>query len=70
MVTCEMFKTSRQMGEHCMKGDLENHLKDFVILGGSMVEYHPISAKDQPRLHQFCKKVSPVIFLGCAVCAR
>ena len=24
---------------------------------GAMVEYHPISAKDQSRLHQFGKKV-------------
>ena len=29
-----------------------------------MVEYHPISAKDLSRLHQFGKKVSPRMFLG------
>ena len=28
------------------------------------VEYHPISARDQSRLHQFGKKVLPGIFLG------
>ena len=33
---------------------------------GAMVEYHPISAKDLSRLHQFGKKVLPGIFLGCA----
>ena len=29
-----------------------------------MVEYHPISAKDISRLHQFGPKVLPGIFLG------
>ena len=31
---------------------------------GAMVEDHPISAKDQSRLHQFGTKVLPGIFLG------
>ena len=31
---------------------------------GAMVEYHPISAKDQSRLHQFGVKILPGIFLG------
>ena len=31
---------------------------------GAMVEYHPISAKDQSRLHQFGPKVLPGVFLG------
>ena len=35
-----------------------------VIPLGAMVEYHPISAKDQSRLHQFGPKVLPGIFLG------
>ena len=34
-----------------------------VIPFGAMVEYHPISAKDQSRLHQFGVKVLPGIFL-------
>ena len=34
-----------------------------VIPFGAMVEYHPISSRDQPRLHQFSKKVSLGIFL-------
>ena len=38
--------------------------KGPVIPCGSMVEYHPFSAKDQSRLHQFGKKVLPGIFLG------
>ena len=35
-----------------------------------MVEYHPISAKDQSRLHQFGAKVLPGIFLGYAFFAE
>ena len=31
---------------------------------GAMVEYHPVSAKDLSRLHQFGSKVLPSIFLG------
>ena len=34
-----------------------------------MIEYHPFCAKDQSRLHQFGKKVSPGIFLGYALYA-
>ena len=40
-----------------------------VIPFGSMVEYHPISAKDLWRLHQFGGKVLPGRFLGCALVA-
>ena len=36
---------------------------------GAMVEYHPISAKDQSRLHQFGAEVLPGIYLGCALYA-
>ena len=35
-----------------------------VIPFGSMVEYHPVSAKDILRLHLFGPKVLPGIFLG------
>ena len=37
-----------------------------VLPFGAMLEYHPISAKDQSRLHQFGAKVLPGIFLGYA----
>ena len=37
---------------------------------GSLVEYHPITAKDQSRIHQFGKKVLPGLFLGHALYAR
>ena len=36
---------------------------------GSFVEYHPITAKDQSRIHQFGKKVLPGLFLGYALYA-
>ena len=40
-----------------------------IIPFGSLVEYHPIIAKDQSRIHQFGKKVSPGLFLGHALYA-
>ena len=57
----KMFKISWRMGRHLMKGASENHLKARY---DSMVEYHPISARNQSKLHQFGKKVLPGIFLG------
>ena len=51
-----------------MKDVLGNHLKDLFIPFGSLVGYHPITAKDQSRIHQFGKKVSPGLFLGYALC--
>ena len=35
-----------------------------IISFGPMVEYHPISARDQSRLHQFGKNVYQESFLG------
>ena len=40
-----------------------------IIPSGSLVEYHPITAKDQSRIHQFGKKVLPGLFLGYALYA-
>ena len=31
---------------------------------GALIEYHPISPKDQTRVHPFGTKVLPQIFLG------
>ena len=42
-------------------------LKGPIIPPGAMVEYHPISIRDQSRLHQFGKKVLPGICLGYAL---
>ena len=44
-------------------------LKGTIIPFGSLVEYYPITAKDQSRIHQFGKKVFPSLFLGYALCA-
>ena len=43
--------------------------KGPIIPFGSLVEYHPITAKDQSRIHQFGKKVLPGLFLGNALYA-
>ena len=45
------------------------HFNGPVIPFGATFEYHPISAKDQSRLHQFGSKVLPGIFLGYALYA-
>ena len=44
--------------------------KGQIIPFGSLVEYFPISAKDQSRIHQFGKKVLPGLFFGCALYAE
>ena len=44
-------------------------LEGPIIPFGSLVEYHPITAKDQSRTHQFGKKVLPGLFLGYALYA-
>ena len=38
--------------------------KGPIVPFGSLVEYHPLTAKDQSRIHQFGKKVLPGLFLG------
>ena len=43
--------------------------KGPIIPFGSLVEYHPITAKDQSRIHQFGKKVLPGLFLEYALYA-
>ena len=50
----------RRFGQPC---------KGPIIPFGSLVEYHPITAKDQSKIHQFGKKVLPGLFLGHALCA-
>ena len=66
---CETFKISCLMGKLQTKGVLENHLKHRLIPFGSLVECHPVAAKDQSRIHQFGKKVLPGLFLGYALYA-
>ena len=43
--------------------------KGPIIPFCSLVEFYPISAKDQSRIHQFGKKVLPGLFLGYALYA-
>ena len=43
--------------------------KGPIIPFGSLDEYHPITAKDQSRIHPFGKKVLPGLFLGSALYA-
>ena len=50
----------RRFGQPC---------KGPIIPFGSLVEYHPKTAKDQSRLHQFGKKVLPGLFFGYALYA-
>ena len=44
--------------------------KGPIIPFASLVEYHPFTAKDQSRIHQFGKKVLPGLFLGYALYAE
>ena len=53
---CETSQISYLMGRRPMKDVLGNHFKGPIIPFGSLVEYHPISAKDQSRIHQFGKE--------------
>ena len=62
---CKTFRIICLMGRHHVKGGSEYHLTDQV----SRLEYHPISAKDLSRLHQFGLKVLPGTFLGYALYA-
>ena len=43
--------------------------KEPIIPFGSLVEYHPVTATDQSRIHQFGKKVLPGLFFGYALYA-
>ena len=43
--------------------------KGPIIPFGSLVEYHPVTAKDQSRIHQFGKQVLLGLFLGYALYA-
>ena len=66
---CETFKISCLMGRPHKRDVLGHHLKDRSFRLGSLVEYYPVSAKDQSRIHQFGKKVLPGLFLGYALYA-
>ena len=48
---------------------LGESFKGPIIPFGSLVEYCPITAKDQSRIHQFGKEILPGLFLGYALYA-
>ena len=54
-------------GKTPYEGRFGEPLKGPINTFGSLVEYYPISAKDQSRIHQFGKKVLPGLFLGYAL---
>ena len=61
---CETFNIYYLMGRHHVKARFGKPFNGSVVPFGAMVEYHPISAKDVSRLHQFGPKVLPGKFLG------
>ena len=66
---CETFKISCLMGKTPCGRRFGKPVKGPIIPFRSLVEYYPISAKDQSRIHQFGKKVLPGLFLGYALYA-
>ena len=52
------------MGKLNSNGDSENHSVGQLYFFGAKMEYHPLSAKDQAKLHHFGKKVLSGIFIG------
>ena len=68
-LVCETSQIYYLMGRRPVEDALGNHLKGPIIPFGSLVEYHPITAKDQSRIHQFGKKVFPGVCLGYALYA-
>ena len=66
LVSAKTFKIYCLMGKHRTNSGSECPFDGPVIPFRASVEYHPISAKDLSRLHQFGGKVLPGIFLGFA----
>ena len=64
---CETSQIYCLMGRRPMKDVLGNHLKDLLFHLVHWLEYYPITAKDQSRIHQFGKKVLPGLFLEYAL---
>ena len=51
-------------GKTTFESRFREPFKGPIIPFGSLVEYHPVSTKDQSRIHQFGKQVLPGIFFG------
>ena len=68
---CETSQIYYLMGHHHMKGGSECPFDGPVIPSGALVEYHPISAKDMSRPHQFRSKSLARYFPRlCIVCGE
>ena len=57
------------MGRRPVKDVFGQPFQGPIVPFGSLVEYHPITAKDQSRIHQFGKRVLFGLFLGYALYA-
>ena len=66
---CETSQIYYLMGRHHVRDVFGQPFKGPIFPFGSLVEYHPITAKDQSRIHQFGKEVLPGLFLGYALYA-
>ena len=64
---CETSQIYYLMGKTPYERRFGQPFKGPIIPFDSLVEYHPITAKDQSRIHQFGKKVLPGLFLGYAL---
>ena len=63
---CETSQIYYLMGRRPYERRFGKPFKGPIIPFGSQVEYYPITAKVQSRIHQFGKKVLPELFLGYA----
>ena len=52
------------MGRRPMKDVFGQPFKGSIIPFGSLIEYYPVAAKEQSRIHQFGEKILPGLFLG------
>ena len=66
---CETSQIYSLMGRRPTKDVFGQPFKGPIIQCGSLVEYHPVTAKDQSRIHQFGKKVLLGLFFGYALYA-
>ena len=63
---CETSQIYYLMGKTPYERRVGQPFKGPIFPSGSLVEYHPFTAKDQSRIHQYGKKVIPGLFLGYA----
>ena len=61
---CETSQIYFQMGRRPYERRFGQPLRRPIIPFGPLVEYHPITSKDQSRIHQLGKNVLPRLFLG------